>query len=73
MFSHTDKKEDTLESGGILKLEWVGWGACLHMYHCMLLSSSCLHISSLAFLFVFKSAPFAVLSSITSLSNGKTS
>lgn len=25
MFSHTDKKEDTLESGGILKLEWVGW------------------------------------------------
>lgn len=26
MFSHTEKKEDTLESGGVLKLEWVGWG-----------------------------------------------
>lgn len=73
MFSHTEKKEDTLESGGILKLEWVGWGV---VYTCTTVCCCPLHVSTLAvwlFLFVFKSAPFAVLPSITSLSNGKTS
>lgn len=46
MFSHTDKKEDTLESGGILKLEWVGWGGLV--YTCTTVCCCPLHVSTLA-------------------------
>lgn len=71
MFSHTDKKDTRIWRD--FKTGVGGLGGLV--YTCTTVCCCPLHVSTLAvwLLFVFKSAPFAVLPSITSLSNGKTS